>query len=199
MNNVRVTLLDHAGGGWLPAIRFAIVSILVLGLAFPVATALFGGMLFPSQANGSLVERDGRIVGSRLVAQPFIDARYFRSRPSAANYDPIALAGSNQSPSNPALRERIVAASEQVSVNENVPASSIPVDLITASGSGIDPHISPEAALLQVDRIAKARGLSPRRVQALVQHHVEPPVLGVLGQARVNVLQLNLALDALIP
>ena len=111
MNNVRNSLLDHDGGGWLSALRFGVLSIALVGLAFPLGAALIGQTLFPGQARGSLIERDGVVVGSALVAQPFTDARYFQPRPSAANYDPKALAGSNWAPSNPALRERISAAS----------------------------------------------------------------------------------------
>lgn len=199
MNNVRTTLLDHAGGGWLTAIRFVIASILLLGLAFPMASALLGRVLFSSQANGSLIERDGRVVGSSLVAQPFADARYFQPRPSAANFDPKALAGSNMAPNNPDLRARVAAGSAVVAQREGVTASAIPIDLVTASGSGMDPHISPASARLQIARVAAARGLAPERVQALVQAHTEDPTFGLLGQARVNVLQLNLALDALTP
>ena len=114
MNNVRTTLLEHDGGGWLRALRFAVLSVILLGLAFPVLAALLGQALFPAQARGSLIERDGIVVGSSLVAQPFADARYFQPRPSAANYDPKALAGSNWAPSNPQLRERIAAGSAVV-------------------------------------------------------------------------------------
>lgn len=196
MNNVRTTLLEHDGGGWLRALRFSIISIALLGLAFPIAAALIGQALFPDQARGSLIERDGIVVGSSLVAQPFADARYFQPRPSSANYDPRALAGSNWAPSNPDLRERIAASSKAITTRESVPAREIPSDLVTTSGSGIDPHISPAAAYLQVARVAKARNLSPERVRALVAANTQAPTWGVLGQARVNVLQLNLALDA---
>ena len=196
MNNVRTSLLEHDGGGWLRALRFAIVSIALLGLAFPIVAALIGQVLFPAQARGSLIERDGVVVGSSLVAQPFADARYFQPRPSAANYDPKALAGSNWAPSNPQLRERIAAGSAAIAARESVPAHAIPSDLVTASGSGIDPHISPAAAELQVARVAQARNLPPERVRALVAANTQGPTWGALGQARVNVLQLNLALDA---
>ncbi len=196
MNNVRTSLLEHDGGGWLRALRFAVLSIILLGLAFPVLAALLGQALFPAQARGSLIERDGIVVGSSLVAQPFADARYFQPRPSAANYDSKALAGSNWAPSNPQLRERIAAGSAVVAARESVPSQAIPSDFVTASGSGIDPHISPAAAELQIARVARARDLSPAIVRALVAEHTLPPTWGVLGQARVNVLQLNLALDA---
>jgi K+-transporting ATPase ATPase C chain len=199
MDNIRNSALDHDGGGWLCALRFAVLSIAVLGLAFPIAIALLGQALFPVQARGSLVERDGVVVGSSLVAQPFADARYFQPRPSAANHDPRALAGSNWAPSNPALRERIAASSAAIATRESVAASKIPVDFVTASGSGIDPHISPAAARLQAARVAQARGLAPARVQALIDANTQAPAWGVLGQSRVNVLQLNLALDRTTP
>lgn len=179
------------------ALRFAGVAILGVGLAFPAIATLLGQALFPAQANGSLIERDGVVVGSSLVAQPFVAASYFQSRPSAANYDPTALAGSNLAPSHPALRERIAASSAEISAREGVTASAIPGDLVTASGSGIDPHISPAAAELQVARVAAARGVDPAEVRAAVAAATLPRSFGVLGQARVNVLQLNLALDAM--
>ena len=186
----------EAGTNWLTALRFAIVSIVLAGLVFPLVTASVGQVLFPAQAGGSLITRDGVVVGSSLVAQPFVDARYFQPRPSAAGYDPRALAGSNWAPSNPALRERIAATSADISARDGVAASAIPSDLVTASGSGIDPHISPEAARLQIARVAQARGLDGAQVQTLVDAATLAPTFGVLGQARVNVLELNLALDA---
>lgn len=188
---------DESGAGWSTAIRFALLSIVAAGLLFPASAVLIGGTLFPYQAQGSLIEVDGRVVGSALVAQPFAADKYFRVRPSAVNYDPRAVGGSNWAPSNPALRERIEAASSAIAAGEGVAATSIPSDLVTASGSGIDPHISVEAAALQVARVAQARGFDTARVQTLVDAHTLGKTWGVLGQARVNVLQLNLALDAL--
>lgn len=185
------------GASWSSAIRFAGVAILGCGLAFPAIATLLGQSLFPAQANGSLIERDGVVVGSSLVAQPFLAAGYFQSRPSAANYDPKALAGSNLAPGNPALRARIAASSADIAAREGVSASAIPSDLVTTSGSGIDPHISPSAAELQVARVAAARGLATADVRAAVADATAPPTFGLLGQARVNVLQLNLALDAM--
>ena len=196
MNNVRTTLLEHDGGGWLRALRFAMLSIALFGLAFPLIATLIGRTLFPVQARGSLIERDGVVVGSALVAQPFADARYFQSRPSAANYDPKALAGSNWASSNPQLRERVAASSAAIAARDSAATRDIPADLVTASGSGIDPHISPAAAQFQIVRVARARNLPPARVQALVAENTLAPTWGLLGQARVNVLQLNLALDA---
>ncbi len=188
---------DESGAGWLVAMRFSLLSIVAAGLLFPAGAALISGALFPHQAQGSLIEVDGRVVGSALVAQPFAADKYFRPRPSAANYDPRALAGSNWAPSNPALQERIKASSAAIAAAEGVAATSIPSDLVTASGSGIDPHISVEAAALQIARVARARGVDAARVQALIDAHTLGKTWGVLGQARVNVLQLNLALDAL--
>jgi len=187
---------DESGAGWLVAVRFSLLSIVAAGLLFPSTAALIGGTLFPAQAHGSLIEVDGRVVGSALVAQPFAADKYFHPRPSAANYDPRAVGGSNWAPSNPALQERIAASSSAIAAAEGVAATSIPSDLVTASGSGIDPHISVEAAALQVARVAQARGVDAARVQALVDAHTLGKTWGVLGQARVNVLQLNLALDA---
>jgi len=190
---------DAAAGSLLPAIRFSIISILVFGLLYPVLATYTGGLLFPVQANGSLIMYDGKAVGSSLVAQNFVSDRYFQSRPSAANYDPRAMAGSNLAPTNPALRERIAESSKGIAARENIAVTGIPVDMVTASGSGIDPHISPEAAKVQVARVAKARGLSAAQVQAAIEANTKMPTFGVLGQARVNVLQLNLALDAITP
>lgn len=188
----------EANANWLTALRFSIVSIICAGLLFPVVTALVGQTLFPAQANGSLITRDGVVVGSSLVAQPFADARYFQPRPSAAGYDPRALAGSNWAPSNPALRERIAATSAAIAEREGVAANTIPSDLVTASGSGIDPHISAAGSRLQTARVALARGLSESQVQGLVDGNTQAPTFGVFGQARVNVLELNLALDAVV-
>lgn len=189
--------IDTRGGSPLAWLRFAIVGIVACGLLYPLASVLAGGALFPRQANGSLVEREGRVVGSSLVAQPFAGAGYFHPRPSAAGFDPRAAAGSNLAPSNPALRERIAAASAAVAARDGLAANDIAVDLVTASGSGLDPHISPAAAARQAPRVARARGLAVGQVMDLVRRHTEAPTFGVLGQARVNVLELNLSLDAM--
>jgi len=188
---------DKAAGGLLPAIRFAIVSIVLFGLLYPVVATYAGKLLFPQQANGSLIVRDGVTVGSALVAQNFVDDKYFQSRPSAANYDPRAMAGSNLASTNPALRERIIESSKAISARENIAATAIPADMVTTSGSGIDPHISIAAAHMQLARVAKARGLTEAQVQALILANTQTRTFGLLGQARVNVLQLNLALDAI--
>ena len=193
------TIDDKAASHFLPAIRFAIVSIVLFGLLYPVLATYTGKLLFPQQANGSLILRDGKAIGSSLVSRNFVSDGYFQSRPSAANFDPRALAGSNLAPSNPALRERISEASKTITARENIAANSIPVDMVTASGSGIDPHISLEAAKVQVARVAKARGLTVMQVEAAINANSQVPTFGILGQARVNVLKLNLALDAITP
>ena len=176
---------------------FAAVILVVFGLLYSLAGTALGRMLFPTQATGSLVEREGHIVGSALVAQPFADARYFQPRPSAANYDPMAAAGSNQARSNPELQKRIADAIAAVAAREGVAPSQVPDDLVTESGGGLDPDISPAGAQVQIARVAKARGLDPAAVETLVAQATEAPQFGVLGPPRVNVLRLNLALDAL--
>ncbi len=177
------------------AIGLAAIALAGFGLLYSLVGVGLGQALFPQAAGGSLVERGGRIQGSALVAQPFADARYFQPRPSAANYDPMALAGSNQARSNPDLRQRIADARTAVAQREGVAPAAVPGDLVTQSGGGIDPHISPAAAALQVARVARARGLRREAVDALLARHTEPPQFGLLGQPRVNVLRLNLALD----
>jgi K+-transporting ATPase ATPase C chain len=188
--------LDDRGGGVWPALAGSALFVVVCGLVYPTVATWLGALLFPQQASGSLIERDGRVVGSRLVAQPFVDARYFQPRPSAAGYDPKALSGSNLASSNPALRERMSKDAAAVAARDGIAPQDIPADLITASGSGIDPHLSPAAAQVQVARVAQARGIPAGDVAALVQAHTLPRSFGVLGAPRVNVLELNLALDA---
>jgi K+-transporting ATPase ATPase C chain len=180
-----------------PALLFAPIVLLGFGLAYSLAGAGLGRLAFPHQATGSLVERGGHVVGSVLVAQPFDADRYFQSRPSAANYDPMAAAGSNAARSNPDLQKRVRDAVVAVAKRERIAPSQVPDDLVTQSGSGTDPDLSPAAIDVQVARVAHARGLEPAQVQALVAAHVQGPQLGLLGQPRVNVLELNLALDAL--
>lgn len=176
---------------------FTGVILIGFGPLYSLAGTALGRMLFPAQATGSLVERDGHVVGSTLVAQPFADARYFQPRPSAANYDPMAAAGSNQARSNPDLQKRIADAIAAVAVREGIATAEVPDDLVTESGGGLDPDISPAGARIQVARVAKARGLEPGVVEKLIAQSTEAPQFGVLGQPRVNVLRLNLALDAL--
>lgn len=180
---------------WRPALALAGVSLLGFGLLYSLAGVGLGSVLFPHQAGGSLIERDGKVVGSSLVAQPFADDRYFQSRPSAARYDVMALAGSNQARTNPDLRSRIDEARAAVAAREGVAPDAVPSDLVTQSGGGIDPHLSPAAVRIQVARVARARGLPVSEVERLVAEHTAAPQFGLLGAPRVNVLELNLALD----
>lgn len=190
------TSLDDTVGLRAP-LAFAGVVLLVFGFGYSLIGTGLAGMLFPAAANGSLVERDGHVVGSALVAQPFADARYFRPRPSAAGYDPMAAAGSNQARSNPDLRKRLDAEVAEIAAREGIATDDVPLDLATQSGSGLDPDISPAAARVQIARVARARGLAPARVARVVEAMTEAPQFGLLGEPRVNVLRLNLALDAL--
>jgi potassium-transporting ATPase KdpC subunit len=184
-----------------PAAVLLALFTLLTGIAYPLAVTASAQLLFPRQANGSLVESRGKVVGSSLIGQAFDNARYFWGRPSATApvpYNAAASTGSNLGPTNPALatavRERVAALR---AAHPDQAQKPIPVDLVTASGSGLDPHISPAAALFQVHRVAQARGLADDRVRSLVLGHVEGRALGLLGEPRVNVLGLNLALDAL--
>jgi K+-transporting ATPase ATPase C chain len=183
-----------------PALRASAVTLVLTGLAYPLAMTGLAQLLFPRAANGSLVaDAAGRVVGSELLGQGFSSPAYFQPRPSAAGekgYDPTASSGSNLGPTSTKLRER-AAAQLGALTRENPEASGPPpVELVTASGSGLDPHLSPAAALWQVPRVAKARGIAPARVQAVLDDLAEGRDLGMLGEARVNVLLLNLALDA---
>jgi K+-transporting ATPase ATPase C chain len=168
------------------------------GVVYPLLVTGIGQLVFRSKANGSLIERDGEVVGSELIGQTFSSPAYFWSRPSAVSYNGGGSAGSNLGPINPALSDRVTAtvASLREAHGET---GAIPVDLATASGSGLDPHISPAAALYQVARVATARGLNEEKVRNLVDEHTEGRQLGFLGEPRVNVLLLNLSLDALAP
>lgn len=180
---------------WRPALALAGVSLLGFGLLYSLAGVGLGSVLFPHQAGGSLIERDGKVIGSSLVAQPFADDRYFQSRPSAAKYDVMALAGSNQARTNPDLRSRIDEARAAVAAREGVAPDAVPSDLVTQSGGGIDPHLSPAAVRIQVARVARVRGLPVSEIERLVAEHTTAPQFGLLGAPRVNVLELNLALD----
>lgn len=184
-------------GAWRPALVLGVSSLLLLGLAYAVATTSVSRLLFPAQADGSLLIREGQVRGSQLIAQPFVGDGYFQARPSAANYDPMAAAGSNMARTNPALQERVQAAITAVAAREGVPATQVPGDLVTQSGAGMDPEISPAAAQVQIARVARSRGLPVERVAALVQANTLGPQWGVFGQARVNVMTLNLALEDL--
>jgi len=181
-----------------PAIVVFVGLSIVTGLLYPLAVTGVGGLLFPSAAHGSLVERDGKVIGSRLIGQPFDDAKYFWSRPSATSpfaYNAASSSGSNLGPLNLALENAVKDRVARLKAADPAQSAPPPVDLATCSASGLDPHISPAAALYQVGRVAQARGLSEEQVKQLVQQHIEPRTLGVLGEERVNVLVLNLALD----
>ncbi|WP_111747819.1 potassium-transporting ATPase subunit KdpC [Salinisphaera orenii] len=180
---------------WIPALRAALVLMVLCGGIYPAITTMISGTLFPWQSTGSLIVRDGQPVGSALVGQPFVSNRYFYGRPSAAGYDPTAVSGSDWAPNNPELRARADKRSAQIAARENVSRADIPVNLIAASGSGLDPHVSPQAAYLQAERVAQARDMPVTEVHSAIQRHIKEPVLGVLGDRRVNVLELNLALD----
>lgn len=195
MNTSSQTLIVR--GAWRPALTMAAVALLGFGFVYSASVASLGGLLFPQQSTGSLLVRDGKPVASRWVAQPFTDAKYFHPRPSAAGYDPMAAAGSNQARTNPDLIKTIDDHIAAVAAREGIAPSQVPADLATRSGSGLDPHISPAAAQVQIARVARARGVSERVVAVLVQRAVEAPQFGVLGQPRVNVVELNIALDAL--
>jgi potassium-transporting ATPase KdpC subunit len=178
------------------AILFTIVTMVLLGGGYHVALWTIGHVVFPAQAEGSLIRRsDGTIVGSRLIAQKFTRPEYFQPRPSGVDYNAASTGGSNYGPSNPdylkALRERLDVMTKQ----DGVSAGQVPSEMVTASGGGLDPHIPPAAAALQAGRIASARGIPVDRVRDLIHAHTERPTFGFLGRARINVLALNLALD----
>ena len=177
------------------SIGLTIVSLGLCGFLYSATVTGLGQLLFPAQANGSLIELDGKILGSSLVAQPFTDPKYFQPRPSAANYDPMAMAGSNMARTNPELTKIIEQRIADIEARDHIEGRQIPSDLVTASGSGIDPEISLKSAMIQVKRVAEARHLSDQQVIELIQEYTLKPTFGVLGQERINVLELNLALD----
>jgi K+-transporting ATPase ATPase C chain len=177
------------------SVLYTVVTAVLLGLVYPLAITGIAHVLFPQQAAGELIKRHGVVIGSRLIGQSFTGAGYFHSRPSAAGvgYDAQASSGSNLAPTSKALADRI-----QASVVAEQNSAPVPVDLVTASASGLDPDISPAAALYQVPRVAHERHLAETAVADLVRQHITPRQLGLLGEPRVNVLELNLALDSLV-
>ena len=183
---------------FLIALRTTAVTLLLTGLLYPLAMTGLGQLLFPSAARGSLVrDSAGHVVGSALIGQSFSKPWYFQGRPSAAGngYDPLASGGSNLGPSSAKLRERVVADATRLARENPQAPGPIPVELVTASASGLDPHISPRAATWQVPRVAAARGIAPERVKQVVDDHSEGRDLGFLGEPHVNVLLVNMALD----
>ncbi len=184
-----------------PAILLTVALCAITGLVYPGVITALAQLLFPHQANGSLIRAaKGQVIGSALIGQAFSRADYFHSRPSAAGagYDDTLSGGTNKGPTDRKLADTLIAAAVDSAVKlDGAVKGRVPADLVTASGSGLDPHISPASALVQVARVARARGLDAVAVRALVERHVEGPQLGLLGEPRVNVLELNLALDSL--
>ena len=187
----------------LKLLRTALLTLLMLtlvtGIAYPLAVTALAQLLFPHAANGSVMLRDGKAVGSDLIGQPFSDPRYFWSRPSATTpfaYNSGASTGSNLGPTNPALTDAVKTRIEALRAADPGNTAPVPIDLVTASGSGLDPHISPAAATYQIARVARVRGMPVSQVEKLVSAQTEKRQLGILGEPRVNVLALNLALDA---
>lgn len=182
------------------SVKVFLVLTVLTGVAYPLVVTGIAQVVFPHQANGSLIEQDGRIIGSELIGQVFNDARYFSGRPSATGptpYNAAASTGSNYGPTNPAQLDAVRGRAETLRKANPGAIDVIPVDLVTASGSGLDPHISPAAADFQLGHVARARGLSESQVRELVDAHTEGRTFGLFGEPRVNVLLLNLALDNL--
>ena len=195
MTSVFANVLRQSWAG----LRVLLAFTVVLGLVYPLVVTGISQLLFNDQANGSMIERDGEVVGSSLIGQTFDGPEWFHSRPSAAGdgYDPLATAGSNLGPESEDLLAAVEERRAAVADEDGVEPADVAADALTASGSGLDPHISPEYAYQQVDRVADERGLDGAEVRGLVDDHVEDRILGFLGGERVNVLELNLAVDAL--
>lgn len=180
-----------------PSLGLVTVGFLIAGMLYATASVSIAQLIFPKQANGSVIELNGKVVGSSLVGQNFVSEPYFHGRPSAVSYSVDGMAGSNLAVSNPDLQKQIKERTVQFAQDNHILEQKVPNDMVTASGSGIDPDISPESAFLQVKRVAQQRHLPEQHVRDLVQQQIQPAQFGVYGQARVNVLQLNLALDQL--
>ncbi|MGC9291766.1 MAG: potassium-transporting ATPase subunit KdpC [Acidobacteriaceae bacterium] len=182
------------------SLRFTLVTTLLLGLGYPLLVTVIAQHLWKDKANGQLLVKDGAIIGSRLIGQPFSGPQFFHSRPSAAGYgyDATASGGSNLGPTSQKLVDRIAASTKDEQQGDN-DAGPVPIDLVTASASGLDPDITPAAAAYQARRVAQARGVALSQVEGLIEQHLTERQFGLLGERRVNVLQLNLALDALQP
>lgn len=180
---------------WKTSIRFTILTTLLLGVGYPLVVTAIAAVAFPHKAAGSLILKDGQIIGSELLAQSFTSDRYFHARPSAAGsgYDATSSGGSNLAQSNAKLVQRIQGDIDKLSAQNA--GKPVPIDLVTTSGSGLDPDITPDAAIYQAPRVAKARGISEDRIRQLIQSHIAGRQLGLLGEPRVNVLALNLDLD----
>lgn len=196
-NKVAVNTVQVEHSLWTTAVRFTLLATLLFGIIYPLAVTGIASVVFPHQASGSLIQKNGQVIGSDLLAQGFSSDRYFHPRPSAAGngYDATASGGSNLAQSNSKLVQRIQGDIDKLD-KEN-PRTPVPIDLVTTSGSGLDPDITPDAAYFQVPRVAHARGLSEQQVRQLIDRHITGRQLGVLGEPRVNVLALNLDLDNL--
>ena len=177
------------------AVLMTIATTILLGIIYPLVVTVLAQVLFHDKANGQLIHQNGDLIGSRIIGQPFVSDKYFHSRPSAAGngYDAGNSSGSNLGPTNQKLLDRIK--NDVATAEADNPNSAVPIDLVTTSGSGLDPDITPAAALFQIPRIARGRGLSEDQVRALVQSHIQQRQFGILGEQHVNVLELNLALD----
>ena len=182
------------------AVLFTLVTTVLLGLVYPAVVTALAQVFFRNQANGQLIAKGGEVIGSRIIAQPFTGAQYFHPRPSAAGtngYDPTSSSGSNLGPTNQKLVDRVKG--DVATLQAERPGQLVPIELVTTSGSGLDPDISPEAARFQMARVAKARGIGDEQLAQVVDAHVVPRQFGFLGESRVNVLELNLELDQRFP
>ncbi len=181
------------------AVLMTIATTILLGIIYPLIVTGLAQVIFPDKANGQLIRRDGKVIGSRIIGEPFVGPTYFHSRPSAAGngYDAANSGGTNLGPTNKKLIDRV--AGDVATLQAENPASTVPIDLVTTSASGLDPDITPAAALFQVPRIARERGLSQDELRRLIAKHTDQRQLGFLGEARVNVLELNLDLDQRFP